>query len=297
MTRIILSVLLPCLLLVHVNLQAQAPHSQLLHDLQVLSAPDMEGRRTGSEGAAKARAYLTSRFRELQLEPVLAQYQQSFEVTFAQDTLEGINLLGRIAGKQAKTIVLSAHYDHLGKRGDDIYLGADDNASGVAVLLLLADWFREHKPNYTLIFAAFDAEEMGLRGAKAFMEDLPLPQEQIVLNINFDMLSQSNARELYICGTRHYEQLKRLVTRFPEQPGLSLLMGHDDPALKKEDWTYSSDHAVFHKSGIPFLYLGVEDHEHYHQPSDSFEQVDQEFYKAVGEAIKQLLIMLDQEYR
>jgi Zn-dependent M28 family amino/carboxypeptidase len=126
---------------------------------------------TDTKGAEMARTYLNKRFTAIGLNSFqeLKGYEQPFSFETSNGTVQGKNMIGYIEGKSDEVIVISAHYDHIGIIRNEIYNGADDNASGVAALLKFAAYFKAHKPNYTLIFAAFDAEEMGLQGAKALV--------------------------------------------------------------------------------------------------------------------------------
>ena len=196
-----------------------------------------------------------------------------------------------IEGNSDSVIVISAHYDHLGVRDSLIFNGADDNASGTSGLLAMADYFTREKPNHTLVFAAFDAEEGGLNGARAFVQDSVF-LEKVVLNINMDMIAQNDKNELYAVGTYHYPELKPVLETI-ETGEISLLFGHDRPEDGNQDWTFASDHGPFHRAGIPFIYFGVEDHEHYHRPTDTFETIPQEFYKQSVQVILNAVLALD----
>lgn len=100
-----------------------------------------------------------------------------------------------------------------------------------------------------------------------------------------DMIAHNDSLRLFASGTFHYPQLRPHLLNFNSP--INLLFGHDDPNNKKEDdWTFSSDHRIFHKRGIPFIYFGVEDHKDYHKPTDTFENINQEFYV---EAVKLII--------
>lgn len=263
------------LFIVPVNLPAQDIDKEvLINDIKQLSSPQFAGRRPGSEGHKKAMAYLIDRFTRLEL----AYFGESYVDTFAiREGITGHNIIGYIPGVKNEAIVISGHYDHLGQRDGKLFLGADDNASGAAALLSLAAYYKQAKPYYTLIFAAFDAEEMGLRGARAFIEKSPVPLSQIILNVNMDMISRNDSNELYACGTYHYPQLLPYLQISNDL--ITLKTGHDDPRLgRRDDWTMQSDHGIFHKQGIPFIYFGVEDHPDYHTPNDTFENIHPSFY-------------------
>lgn len=261
----------------------------LIHDIRILSSTEFAGRRPGTEGHERAARFITNRFSHLGLSCYADSYLDTF--TYRNDQL-GQNIIGYIPGLSEKAVVISGHYDHLGERDGQLFLGADDNASGAAALLSLAAYFTANRPYYTLIFAAFDAEESGLQGSRAFVENPPLPLEHIILNVNMDMISRNDNHELYAAGGFHYPHLLPLLE--VENDRVSLRTGHDDPALgRRHDWTNQSDHAVFHRLGIPFVYFGVEDHPDYHTPNDTFENIQPSFYYHATQIILQFLKNVD----
>nr|MDQ3388907.1 M28 family peptidase [Gemmatimonadota bacterium] len=202
---------------------ATVDSARLLSRVGVLAADSMMGRRVATEGSARARRYLIGELERLGVEPVGGAYEHPFvfSPTRGGETVpaEGVNLLARVQGRRdpSRVIVITAHYDHVGigraVGGDSIYNGADDNASGVATLLALAEYFQEHPPEHTLIFAALDAEETGLRGAHAFLEAALVPRESIALNINLDMVGHSESGELYAAGAAHTPSLRAILER------------------------------------------------------------------------------------
>lgn len=254
--------------------------AQLIQDLKILSSEEMVGRKPGTVGHKIAQEYIIKRFEESGVLPYYKNYINSFEINASTEKLVGNNIIGKIIGRSDEMIVVSAHYDHLGVKDGEIYFGADDNASGVAALFYVADYFKKNKPNYTLIFAAFDCEENGIKGAQYFVANLN--EQGVILNINMDMISRSVSKEIYACGTRYTHELKPILQMLNDStPNVHLNFGHDGLKIGEQDWTYSSDHGPFHKKGIPFIYFGVEDHPDYHRPTDSFDKVDTEFYSNV----------------
>jgi len=99
------------------------------------------------------------------------------------------------------------------------------------------------------------------------------------------MLSKNDKNELYAAGAFHRPFLEPMLNAVAAEAPVSLKLGHDDPALGSDDWTQQSDHGPFHEAGIPFVYFGVEDHEDYHQPSDDFETVPQDFFLRAIETV------------
>lgn len=287
-------------LLIFSVLAAAAQYSfdakKLAQELKELSSGVMDGRKTGTEGNRKARVYIIDHLKQLGIERFVPGYEQPFSVSRAGSMSQGtggVNILGVIPGKKKETIVISAHYDHLGSRDGKVFYGADDNASGTAALLAIAEYFKKNTPDHRILIAFFDAEEMGLRGSAYFVNSLDIEKESIVLNINMDMVARSDKNELYVCGTYHYPQLKAPVEHVPEQEGITLLFGHDNPDAKRDDWTNQSDQGNFHAKKIPFLYFGVEDHPDYHQTTDTFDKIDLDFYTKSVETILQAVKALD----
>ncbi len=274
--------------------------AKLSNDLKILSSDSLEGRKVGSTGNAKARQFIIDRLTQLKINPLLTDdYVQSFSITqsFGQaQSGNGNNVLAVIEGKKKETLVISAHYDHLGILGNTIYNGADDNASGTAALLALAEYFQKNKPEHRIILAFFDAEEMGLRGSAHFVNNIDLQKEKIVLNVNMDMISRSAKNEIYACGTAHYPQLKQPLEKLSLPENILLSLGHDQPGSGRNDWTSQSDHMNFHRKNIPFLYFGVEDHADYHRPTDDFEKVNQDFYHRSVEVIIRAVKALDKTF-
>jgi Zn-dependent M28 family amino/carboxypeptidase len=270
---------------------------QLLHDLKVLSADSLEGRKVGSEGSRKARAFILERLSANGIKPFPGgDYLQEFSFTqsFGQmRTGNGANILAVIEGKKKETFVISAHYDHVGIINQQIYNGADDNASGTAALLAIAEYFKNNPPEHRLIIAFFDAEESGLRGSAHFVNSIDLKKENIVLNVNMDMISRSDKNELYACGTYYYPHLKKPLEKLNLPENINLMFGHDHPDAGRDNWTSQSDQLNFHLKKIPFLYFGVEDHADYHKPTDTFEKINSDFYTRSTETVLRSIKALD----
>jgi Zn-dependent M28 family amino/carboxypeptidase len=285
--------------------------ARLLDDVRTLSSADFGGRRTGTDGSRKAQAFLQGRFEALGLKHFGAAYAEPF--AFAHTSVKGlvtpgrtykteypsaVNYIGYIAGsaRPERFIVVSAHYDHLGEKAGKLYPGADDNASGVAAMLAIAAWFKAHPPRHSIVFAAFDGEELGLRGARAFLAALPFAREQLALNLNLDMVSHNDKNEIFAAGTSYTPSLKPLVAQAAARNTVDVRLGHDRSQLvagSVEDWTGSSDHGPFHEAGVPFLYFGVEDHPDYHAASDTFAHINPTFFASVANLLVDVAATLD----
>lgn len=273
---------------------------QLLSDIKYLSSDELAGRKTGTDGNRLAQIFIKERFTSIGLQPVDESYEQVFEHVNARSGEEfnsAVNLIGMIegTGDNEEFIVITAHYDHLGVRGEEIYNGADDNASGTAGILAIAEYFSNRQPENNLLFIAFDAEEQGLAGAYHFVESPTISLSQVALNVNLDMISTNFKNELYAVGTYHYPFLKPLVEEATADVPINVLFGYDSDDWS-QNWTLASDHGPFHLQGIPFIYFGVEDHEHYHQPSDVFESINEEFFIQSVETIIKVIENFDQNF-
>ncbi len=272
--------------------------TQIMADIKHLASNELEGRRSGEKGNDLAREYIVTRFEKLGLEKMDTSFLQdfSFYKRIYKKTYNCNNIIGKIKGTKhpEKYIVLTAHFDHLGKRDEMVFNGADDNASGVSAVLAAAVFFKKNPPKHSILFVAFDAEELGLEGAKYFVDNPPISIDNILMNVNLDMISRNKKNEIYICGTHHYPILKEKLEGINSLSTLNVLFGHDTPNLGYNDWTNSSDHGPFHKKKIPFIYLGVEDHEDYHKQTDTFENIDPSFLYQSTRLVIEILKAFDQ---
>ncbi len=262
---------------------------EILRDVRILASDALEGRKTGTTGNRMAQVFIEDRFSELGLMKFGECYRHYFDHTnprTGEKFSDAVNLIGYIEGESNpdQYLVVTAHYDHLGVQNGEIYNGADDNASGTAGMMAAARWFSQHPPENSIIFIAFDAEEQALGGARHFVENPVAPLEQIVMNVNMDMISTNFENELYAVGTYHYGFLKPKVEESTAGAPVNVLFGYDSDEWD-QDWTLASDHGAFHEKGIPFIYFGVEDHLHYHQPTDTFENINPDFYVDVATTI------------
>lgn len=271
---------------------------RLMPRLRALAHDSMEGRGAGTAGGARGRAFIERELRAMGAAPAGAAFQVPVRVRArpGADSL-GANVVARIPGRRdgGPVLVISAHHDHLGVRGDSIYNGADDDASGSVALLALAERFLAEPLEHDVILAWFEAEESGMLGSRAFVDAPPVSRERIALNVNLDMVSRhEGGGTLWVAGTSHYPFLKPVAESVVARAAIPIRFGHDTPSERRsDDWTGSSDHAPFHRAGIPFLYLGVEDHPDYHRPGDDADRVDPAFYSATVSWTEHLVRALD----
>ena len=162
------------------------------------------------------------------------------------------NVVGIIRGKRYKDslIYLTAHYDHLGRMGEEVYFpGANDNASGVAMILNLAAHYtkEENRPDYTLVFMALGAEEIGIIGSRHYADNPLLPLEQISFLVNIDLAGNGQEGITVVNGSE-YPGRFNLVKRINDEYQLL-------PVVKKRGPACNSDHCPFYKKGVPSFFI------------------------------------------
>ncbi|MGI9174693.1 MAG: M20/M25/M40 family metallo-hydrolase [Rhodothermales bacterium] len=276
-----LPVLLASLLACNAGLaqEQEAALEDLQTDVAYLASDLLEGRATGSPGEALAAAYIAGRFEELGLapgtdkgwiQPFRFRYSANPHATDAGEALSGRNVIGFLDNGAEQTVVIGAHYDHLGyggtgslQPGDSlIHNGADDNASGVAALLEIARQLKaagDQQNNY--LFVAFSGEELGLYGSKYFVQNATVPPDEINYMINLDMVGRlGEERMLAVNGTGTSPVWEAALDAAAEQADVRL--------TRHTSGLGPSDHASFYLEDIPVLHLFTGQHTDYHKPGD-----------------------------
>lgn len=247
---------------------------RLREDVFRLASPEFEGRR--GEGGRAAGDFLIEQLQEIGLEPA---FGDRFDQEFASGGLNGRNIAARLPGTDPELadswLILSAHYDHLGIRGGQLYPGADDNATAVAMVLEVARCLMDgpNRPSRGILFVFFDLEEEGLLGSQHFVREPPVPLEQIGLFLTADMLGRSLAgiceNMLFVMGTEHSPGLRPWITN--ASAGLPLEVGIVGADLLVID---RSDYGPFRWNQIPFLFFSTGENPVYHSPDDVPETID-----------------------
>jgi hypothetical protein len=283
------------LLLVGGTAAAQAPERARLKDHVVrLASPEFEGRR--GAGGEKTAAYLVERFRKLGLAPAFGDdYTQTVPgranapaTSLLAQT--GRNVAAVLRGSDPNLrddwVIVSAHYDHLGTDGQTVYPGADDNASGVAMMLEVARSFAEgvNRPRRSLMFVGFDLEEIGLFGSRYFAEHPPVPLDRISLFITADMIGRSLGGVcepfVFVMGTEHAPTLRPWVASASESGPLKVgLIGSDLLLLDR------SDYGPFRARKVPYLFFSTGENPRYHTPADTAETLDYAKVEAVSRVV------------
>jgi hypothetical protein len=246
-----------------------------------LASPEFLGRR--GAGAARTSRHLAAAFARLQLQPAFGDsYFQAIpsllNADIGRNSFIGRNVGAVLPGTDPKLrdqwILVSAHFDHLGKIGDTLYPGADDNATGVAVLIELAEHFalRAEKPRRTIMFVAFDQEEAGLLGSSHFAAHPPRDIHALKACLTTDMLGRSMANVMdeyvFALGSEKSERLRELLEQVKPEEGLKIgRVGADLIGTR-------SDYGPFRDRRVPFLFFSTGQHPDYHQPTDLPDRID-----------------------
>jgi len=282
--------------------------TQIYKDVSFLADDKLEGRSTGTKGEKAAADYIAMRFKEIGLTPKGTNgYFQDFTFkpkthphgkvnytdTIAENVITGRNILGYINNNAKQTVIIGAHYDHLGY-GDDgslyrgkeklIHNGADDNASGIGVLLHLAEKLTKTNTGNNYLVMSFSGEEMGLLGSNYFVKHATIPLDSVNYMLNMDMvgrLKKDSALAVYGVGTSPY--FKQVVDAYGEKFKL----------IKKESGVGPSDHTSFYLNDIPVLHFFTGQHEDYHRPSDDFDKLNYAGMETISSYIFDIISDLD----
>ena len=282
----------------------QTNQESVKKDVEYLASEKLEGRFPGTNGEQLAANYIAEKFEKFGLTKLTDSYFQSFnftlpsspheEVKFNQDTdtkINAKNIIAFIDNKKKNTVIIGAHYDHIGYGGqysldrgiNEIHNGADDNASGTAMLLSLAKQLNNKNDlenNY--LFIAFSAEELGLIGSRYFVNSDVFKKESINFMINLDMVGRLNAeKELSIFGVGTSSIFKQVVNSMNNNFKLKII----------EDGTGPSDHTSFYNKDIPVLFFHTGSHENYHRPSDDVNLIN---YKGMSEISNYIIDIIDE---
>lgn len=250
--------------------EATPLQQRLRAHVDTLCSEELAGRKAGSREGRRAGDYVAEIFGEVGLVAWKgAELQHPFEVPFPKR--EFCNIVGCIEGSAKDSyIVVGAHYDHLGtNRKGKVFWGADDNASGVAVLLEVARELTrsEYKPSHTIVFAAFDAEELGLFGSRDLAE--LFPEGGVKAMINMDMVGRLDEGSLDIEGTGTLAGSREVVLSLGNKYGIK-----SAPKEFESKLLLGTDTDAFAKSGCATLSLTTGLHKDYHKPSDTAEKID-----------------------
>lgn len=288
-----------------VKLPIKEPKQSIALDVITLSSDYMEGRAVGSEGERKAAEYIVTRFKELGIAPAgeNGTYFQTFtrrnnknphgEDNGTGEVITARNVLGMIDNHAEKTVIIGAHYDHLGY-GDEnslysgpaaIHNGADDNASGVSGVLYLAESLKKSNlKGHNYLFICFTGEEKGLWGSNYYVNHPDLDKSKISYMINMDMIGRLNdEKKLSISGIGTSPSFEPLIDKIKTNLHI----------VKDYSGLGPSDYASFYSADIPVLGFFTGQHKDYHKPSDVHEFINYTGLQEVVEYIYTITSKLD----
>ena len=290
--------------------QRESPHPVAppvlpLDDIRFLSDDRLAGRLTGSPGADTAAAYLARRFRAVGLQPAAGGWFQTF--TIARDApvaqhahvagLKGSNVIGLLPGRDPilrnEAVIVGAHYDHLGLGGfgsldpdstGKVHNGADDNASGSAMLINIAERLAADPPARTVIFIAFSGEELGLLGSAYYVKQPIYPLSTTLAMINLDMVGRLRQKRLIVYGSQTAKEFPALLDSLNWHAGLDL--------HAQGDGFGPSDQSSFYAVGRPVLHFFTDLHEDYHRTTDDWQKINVEGFGQVAGFVTGLVTAL-----
>ncbi len=309
--RPILIMFLAMLILSCKQTKVQSVSISMKDDVSVLANDSLNGRKTGSDDEKKAASYISRRFKTIGLQPkgtdgffqkftfkASKNPHQEAEFTLEQNdsTETAENVIAYLDNKAENTVVIGAHYDHLGmggegslyREGPAIHNGADDNASGVAMMLHLSEALRKDgsPKNNNYLFIAFSGEEEGLLGSNYFVKNPTIDTKKITYMINMDMVGRLNTENtLAVYGVGTSPILKQTVNA----------NAGDLNIVENESGVGPSDHTSFYLADIPVLHFFTGQHEDYHKPSDDTEKVNFAGMEVVSNYIFSIIKDLDSQ--
>lgn len=270
--------------------------------VEVFASKEFDGRGTGSEGNDKAREYIQKYLDSLGIE-----YKEQEFLARGRKTK---NIIAYIIPQKIKSdeiIVIGAHFDHLGGKGEVYYPGADDNASGVAGLMAIAKALSKYKNrlNHVVLLQFYSAEEIGLLGSKYYVDNPLFPLnnpdiEKHIAMINMDMIGYLKTQYHEFENTTDYrKELFDVAVDFSDKLDLKSIVKELSTkyVFAKNISGYSpggSDHAPFYSKGIPVLFLHTGTHRHYHKITDTPEKLNYDGLVLISKLAFEVLVAIDQ---
>jgi len=283
--------------------QGDGDLSAISEHVEFLADEELNGRLAGTAGEAASANYIADQFLVSGLQPAgdRGTYLQQFALqgpmpqAMEVENYMSRNVVGFVegSGRSGQYIFIGAHYDSQGTGGiismdqneePAIHPGADDNASGVAGLLQLADYFSDNPPQKNMMFIAFSGEELGLLGSRYFVEEMVIPSDSIAAMINLDMIGRLTDNALTIFGTGTSNRWDDILGAI-EMDSLAI--------TRAPSGSGASDHTSFYETEIPVLHYFTGTHENYHRPTDTAEKVNYRGIRRVTDHIVRVVEELD----
>lgn len=274
----------------------------LKSSLVYLASDELQGRLTGSEGEKKASAFLEKKLKSFGLKTELQDFSYSVRPDRNPHStpvkVTGRNVIGYLNNKAERTIIIGAHYDHLGLNEHNnstlpnskgmIHNGADDNASGVSSVLEIARMFSKNKTKEkaNFLFVLFSGEEDGLMGSKAFAETVKEKYPKPIAMINLDMVGRLNAEKALTVGGVGTSPLFGSLIEKHRPEGVKIAIDSSGVG--------PSDHTSFYSKDLPVLFLFTGVHSDYHKPSDDSDKINYEGLKIITQYVFDIAKTLSQ---
>ncbi len=274
---------------------------QMMDDIAYLASNKLEGRTFGTRGETQAGNYISKRMRMLGLKPMGDDqtwfqtfsvnkpnpHSVEFEDSGSKDAKSGRNVIGYLDNGATYTVVLGAHYDHLGYGSfgslyvgePAIHNGADDNASGVALILEMAQRLQDEK-KFNYLFIGFTGEENGLWGSNYFSKNPTFDLSKVTAMINFDMVGRLRDQKIAINGTGTSPVWPRII----EQANT-----FDFVITSEESGIGPSDYTSFYLVDIPAIHFFTGAHSDYHKPSDDVELINAPGMKVIADMVSNVI--------
>ena len=270
-----------------IGVNAQYSKEKQAEYVKTLASDEMEGRMFATEGGKKAADYIAAHFKKNDLKPCVGD---SFLVPFEHNNQTGYNVCGIQKGKSDDIIAFGAHFDHVGNTGkgeDKIFNGADDNASGTSAVMAISDYYKNKKPKKSIMYMAFDAEEIGLIGSGKLVENTEfatyLPKMEVMYNLEMlGTVSEFGSGKVYMTGSDRSDLMKQMNAY-----SCKTFSVNEDPYLA-QNLFMRSDNVHFFKKGVvshSLSSVNMKTAKHYHQPSDEFKIIDMNNLSTITEGV------------
>ena len=278
-----------------VTMQSDFSGERMMDTIKFLSSAELKGRGSGTEEIERAAEYIANKFSGAGLVPAGEINESYFQTWKEKDGPVRKNIIGVIPGNKpdwsSQSLIIGAHYDHLGKgcknlkesKGDTFCPGADDNASGIAVLIELARVLGKNiKPERNIVFIAFAGEEVGRKGSKYYVENYShFPIKQSIGMLNLDTVGRLNKNKLLVIGAGSAKEWEHILR------GAGYIADINIETVKEE--LDSSDQKSFHEAGIPAIQFFTGPHTDYHKPTDTADKINADGLVKVASAAKEII--------
>lgn len=263
---------------------------ELKNHVYAFSTDEFQGRRTGEPGHHKASKFLKDYYIKEQIQSPLGSkyYQHIPKSFFSGDIKSSQNVIAYLKGNEfpEEVVIISAHSDHEGYTDTEIYNGADDNGSGTAAVMEMAQAFKKaalegHGPKRSIVFLHLTGEEVGLRGSRYYAKYPVFSMKNTVANLNIDMIGRvddahkNNPNYIYLIGADRLSTQLHYISEAANAQFTNLELDYKLNSDKDPNrYYFRSDHYNFAQEGVPVIFYFNGEHEDYHQPTDTPEKID-----------------------